>query len=251
MEDLMVVDVVDQRSRLAKELLEQECETITLKEYLDLSSDRAAKIILSVSSKLQVDDVDNIAQGSKVFYFFLDGKSAEKLRAKGCECVPILRLPLFGQENSYLTAEGSLKYIIDNTDKCLRDMTFGVIGWGKLAKAMAEVLQKFGSKIIVITCSREDKNPTVVGYRHVSWKECDYTQFDCIINTAPSRLFEVNPPVKKGVFVLELASKVYPFDYDEWSKTDVNYLIASSVPSKTCPLSAARLLCDAVLSYSP
>ena len=251
MEDLMVVDVVDQRSRLAKELLEQECETITLKEYLDLSSDRAAKIILSVSSKLQVDDVDNIAQGSKVFYFFIDGKVEERLTAKGCECVPILRLPFFGQENSYLTAEGSLKYIIDNTDKCLRDTTFGVIGWGKLAKAMAEVLQKFGSQIIVITCSREDKNPTVVGYRNVSWKECDYTQFDCIINTVPSGLFEVNPPVKKGVFVLELASKVYPFDYDEWTKTGVNYLIASSVPSKTCPLSAARLLCDAVLTYSP
>ena len=251
MNRLMVVDVVDQRSRLTKETLESECETITLKEYLYKASDRVANIILSVSSKLEDGDTDKIAAGSKVFYFFLDGRAAERLTAKGCECVSILGLPLFGQENSYLTAEGSLKYIIDNTDKCLRDMTFGVIGWGKLAKAMAEVLQKFGSKIIVINCSREDKNPTVVGYSHVSWKECDYTQFDCIINTAPSRLFEVNPTVKKGVFVLELASKVYPFDYDEWSKAGVNYLIASSVPSKTCPLSAARLLCDAVLSYSP
>ena len=247
----MVVDVVHQRSRLAKELLEQECETMTLGEYLGFGCKEAANIILSVSSKLGDGDTEKIAIGSKVFYFFLDDGTAEKLRAKGCECVPILSLPLFGKENSYLTAEGSLKYIIDNTDKCLRDTTFGVIGWGKLAKAMADVLQKLGSKITVITCSREDKNPTVVGYRHVSWKECDYTQFDCIINTVPSRLFEVNPPVKKGVFVLELASKVYPFDYDDWSNKGVNYLIASSVPSKTCPLSAARLLCDAVSSYSP
>ncbi|MGN0771544.1 MAG: hypothetical protein ACI4MI_03040 [Christensenellales bacterium] len=251
MNNVMVVDVVDERSRLALQILQEKYETLTLGQYLDLPERKPCNMILSVPSVLDEKAVAKVAPNSRIFYFFMGAETRDILTEKGCECINVLKVQRFVDVNSYLTAEGSLEYIIQNTDKCIRDMTFGVIGWGNLAKAMVKLLGKFESRAIVLTRSKEEKKQTVIsGREYMPFDECDYTQFDCIINTVPYRLFEKNPPVDHDVFVLELASKIYPFDYDDFKDKGIRYMIASSVPSKTAPRSAAQLLCDVALSLS-
>ncbi len=242
---MIVVDCCDQRNILLLEMLGSGGKNaMSLDEYTVRGYRENIDLALGVGSKLTQAQIELVGEESRVFYFVYD----ESLDELDCQKVRLLSLPSFVTANSYLTAEGALGLIITHTDRALCDMDVGVIGWGYLAKECAKVIGALSNSLTVMARSNSARQEaTSQGYMAVDIGD-ELGEFDVIVNTVPAKIFG-QPKLKEGAFVIELASKIYPFDYEKLGKENVDYLIAKAVPSKLSSKSAARILMETIISY--
>lgn len=242
---MIVVDCCEQRNICLLDMLtSRDIDAISLEKFARRDCKKDVELVLGVGTNLTDKQISLIGKGSKVFYF-VGNKSIDKIPTKK---ICLMNMPSFVQANSYLTAEGALGYIITHTDFSLLDAHVCVTGWGYLAKECAKVLGKMSKNLTVMARSEKARKQAVEwGYKSVDISD-DMREFDVIVNTIPAKIFS-SPQLNRNVFIIELASKIYPFDYEELGRANVNYLIAKAVPSQLSSISAARVLMDAIISY--
>ncbi len=152
--------------------------------------------------------------------------------------------------NSILTAEGALMHAIEATDLALADLSILILGYGHLGKALYRVFSPFNHNLTYAVRSPKDRAELkFLGCRALTIKEAerDMSKYDLIINTIPAELFEAQPELNPNCVILELASKVYPFDYYKLSGQGLPYRILGSLPSKVAKVSASNLLLYTIL----
>ncbi len=241
---MIVVDCCEQRNMLLLDLLQESGRVaMSLEEYMERGHRCDIDLVLAVGSKLPLQLSSLVERKSRVFYL-VNNEGLDRLE---CSKIHLLKVPSFVTANSYLTAEGALGLVITNTDIALKDANVCVTGWGYLAKECVKMIGKLSGSLTVMARSRTAREQAKqLGYRAVDISD-ELSEFDIIINTIPAKIFG-EPKLKQGVFILELASKIYPFDYDDFGE-NVRYLIAKAVPSKMSSRSAARLLMDTIIAY--
>ena len=254
MKKVFVVDQLDNRNKIvAKLLIDNNFTCISLEDFRRKEPDLIHHIfVLAPSTKLDEDDISKIPCESTVFYFLLDNARVLSLKQKKCDLICVMKNALYVAENSKLTAEGALKYVIENTDLSLEHQNILVLGYGNLGKALANILGKLSLNFHIATANNDELElARSKGYSAINIHDTmfDLASFDTVINTIPAKIFEDNITLKANAYVLELASNIYPFDYTSPMFEHIKYTIAKGVPGVTSKLSSGKLLFDTILAY--
>jgi hypothetical protein len=141
-------------------------------------------------------------------------------------------------ENAKITAHGALGRMLTETGRDVSELTVGIIGYGRIGSALAELLLFLGAGVRIYSENRE--KITMLAEAGALVEElsagADFSGLDIIINTAPETLIPeetVGKLIDGGTHLIELASgKNY---------SDERVVRMASIPDKMYPLSAGRL----------
>ena len=149
----------------------------------------------------------------------------------------------FLMENAIISARGAIGYLLTNFTRDIADLKIGIIGYGRIGRALLRYLICLGSSPILYTKRQEvamELGSSGVDCRVIG-DECDTGGLDILINTSPTAGISIDDldPVTK---IIDLASG-RPFP----SSDRVTKL--SSIPDAMYPLTAGRLYAEGILRF--
>ena len=155
-------------------------------------------------------------------------------------------------ENAWLTAEGAICAAMNESRASLKDCHCLVIGWGRIGKALTELL--IGMRARVTVASRTEKGRNGAAERGA---ECASTYRmaeavrgkQIIFNTAPERVLDENALryAEPDAMIIDLASAPFGVDIEAARRQNLRAWREPRLPGRYCPFSAARALLQAII----
>jgi len=147
--------------------------------------------------------------------------------------------------NSIPTAEGTLYYIMENTETTIHGANIHVIGAGRCGETLAKTLKGLGAKVSI-----SSRNPALVarlfesGISVVKTDEETLRQADVIINTVPALMLGIDElqHVKKDVYIADIASAPGGVDFEYAEKRGIKAELLPALPGIVAPKTAASYL---------
>lgn len=181
------------------------------------------------------------------------GASSNKLREiaknSGHILKEIMEYDSVAIPNARLTAEGTLAYLMNHSKVSLENISVSVFGYGRVGRAVADLLNTSGSHVVVF-CRHEDDirhaREKGLDARYYSGIEAILPKTDYLINTVPAVVVDekvlscMNP---KGL-VVDLASIPGGVDLESAEKYKIKSVMLPGIPGKYAPVSAGKILAN-------
>lgn len=173
----------------------------------------------------------------------------------GCKCnvTDLMKDAVFKRNNALLTAQGTLRVLLDNTESYIIGKKALIIGFGDVAETLADLLSKNGLRVHI-----KGRNKTklitasMLGYEvsELSKDENRLEAYDFIFGSVPSNVLTERDieSIRDEVIYFELASYPFTADVNLFSKHGKRYVSGSALPGRYLPLASAELIADFVLS---
>lgn len=230
------LDLSDKRLREVKVMLEKQGYKIfDFEEKLGeiLNTDIC---VVSPAYRWKRDILGTLKEGTAVFGGAVPQElSKEKERVNYTN---VMEEERFVVKNAKLTAEAFLVDFIMHTDKSLFEQRILILGNGRVAKAVWQVLRDLH---ISFDCAMRDEKERFMS-ELLAEKSFDIKEiksflknYDSVVNTIPFPLFENDDEFKKGAVVFELASRNCLKE-----ATHTKYILCPSLPAKYMPVSAGK-----------
>lgn len=242
-EELLSMDTVEMCPTLEETV--KECKVVV--GPLPLSSDRKR-----ISAPFGRNDVT-----LEEFIECLDGKKLiagniiikDELEEKGIESIDLFRREEFTVLNTIATAEGTIQLAMEETSRTVHGSNVLVMGFGRIGKVLANMLDGIGAKVYCE--ARKDEDIAWIkayGYEpiHLNNLDNELGKFDIIVNTIPFQILDANRVklLKKDVVVVDLASNPGGIDRNAAKENNVKVVWALSLPVKVAPLTSAEFIRD-------
>ena len=205
---------------------------------------RDNKKIYSSDRKLDiyVDELFGIVNANQ---FIIGGNIPEQYVSSTHKCIDLLKQEEFVLFNAFLTAQGALALLLENTQDYLQNKKVLVTGFGKVGKAVCRIMKLNGLDVSVSVRKEKDfLDADQLGYNAVCYNEFNeiISDFDYIFSTVPARIFEEHHirDMKKSVVYFELASAPYGCDKSLFEKCDKKYIMGNVLPGRYCAKSWAE-----------
>lgn len=165
-------------------------------------------------------------------------------RLKDYECWDLLMDEEYLAKNAAITAHCAISVAMDALSVTLDGCRVLILGWGRIGKALAKLLQALGAEVTV--ASRDPKSRamlTALGYGAEDPEQLNYElgRYQLIFNTAPARI--LNPDrlfhCRNDCVKIDLAS-TRGIDGDD-------VILARGLPGKCVPESSGKLIARTVL----
>ena len=197
------------------------------------------------------DIMENIASGSVLL---LCGPQFPTERRWDLQYVNLWQDEILLQENAYLTAEGAVAAVISRMNGRLGNAQCLVIGYGRIGRALTEILLNLGAKVTVATRGKAKfARITESGASAVELEQLGDALADAqaVFSTPPSMVVGKNmlERMRKDALIVDLASPPYGVDLDAAAGLGIRAWREPNLPGRYCPLSAARVLYNAVLRW--
>ncbi len=164
--------------------------------------------ILLSETLLRLDD------STAVIGYGMPNEYKEAVKRRGASILDLALDEPFLEENAYITAIGALGHIFTTEERIPEDISFGIVGYGRIGKALLRLLLFTGASVKVYTTHLTT---------HISLSECgvesvytgdkygymyDFSGIDILINTAPKNMAgSMDESTRKDGFrIIELAS---------------------------------------------
>ncbi len=175
----------------------------------------------------------------------LNNSCIEKLEKNNIEYIDILKKESFVKKNAFATAEGTIKIIMDNIITTILDSKIMIIGYGRIGTYLGDMLKNLGADVTV--CARRNEVLDSASQRDlktVNIKDVEkiIQNQDIIVNTVPAIVLDKNilKKVNKNCIIIDVASNPGGIEYMEADKLGIKSIWSLAIPSKYCPLSAAK-----------
>ena len=186
-------------------------------------------------------------KGVTVFAGAADDESKRLITARGAVLIDYCECEYFASENAELTAEAAMTVYTGASAASFKHAKALVAGFGRIGKALAFRMRAFGADVTV--SARKIKDIELIcayGCKPIETAAIR-GEYDVIFNTIPAPVFtrDITDRTKTDYYI-ELASE--PFGIDgkaAWSGCK-KVIRASGLPGKVLPVSAGRLIADAV-----
>jgi len=157
----------------------------------------------------------------------------------------------FQIKNAVPTAEGAIAIAISSLDITLANARCAVVGYGRIGRTLAIRLKSLESNVTCIARSGKD----------LAWAECDgcntirlreydpqNQNFDVIFNTVPQMIFngEKLKNLSNNTLIIDLATAGCGVDTAEAEKIGLKTIKALSLPGKTSPFTAGKIIFESV-----
>ena len=190
---------------------------------------------------------ERLSSGDALVCYGLPREIKSKLVLRGAAVADLSGDEEFLEDNAALTAIGAVGRILTEQIKAPRDLSVGVIGYGRIGRKTVDHLAYLGARIRVFTSktelARELSMLGISGLDSLSLEgagEDVFSGLDILINTAPAMLVPISARnALASVRVIELASGV---NFPE----GITYERFASIPAEMYPKSAGMALGAAV-----
>jgi len=181
------------------------------------------------------------------------GASSKELRriaeSSGHILKEIMEIDSVAIPNARLTAEGTVAYIMDHSLASLSEISVAVFGYGRVGKAVAELLLSAGNHVVVFSRNEEDLRhgrEKGIDTRYYSGIGAVLPKTDYLINTVPAMIIDdsVLKVMNRNGMILDLASIPGGVDMDAAEKYKIKSVMLPGVPGKYAPVSAGKILAD-------
>lgn len=152
----------------------------------------------------------------------------------------------FVTENSYISDEALIAYMIIDNMISLSNSQILILGYGHCGRDLASKLEKFNAKISI--SNRNDHYHQEVvkqGYRYIRLDELTLNDYDFIINTIPCNILtdELLTTKDEACQIYDIASKPYGLNKE---KRRTDYHLLKQLPTKYAYQSSAKALYQAI-----
>ena len=170
---------------------------------------------------------------------------------KGIHCIDLLEQEELAVLNAIPTAEGAIQAAMENMKVTLHDSNALILGFGRIGKILARMLQGIGANVFVAARKPSDFAwMKSYGYQPVAYSQLDHQleQADVVFNTVPHALLGRDhlKQMQKSCMIIELASKPYGVNFDTAKEEGIDVILASSLPGKVAPVTAAKYIKETV-----
>ena len=185
-------------------------------------------------------------EGSLVSAYGLPDGLREALAERGAHVLDLSRDEEFLLANGELTAEAVLGILLTTEPRAPRDLSVGVVGYGRIGRRITGLLLYLGADVRVYT-SRDGVRLELCEFgvaSRMSLSDADLSGLDILINTAPARIFNSLPERGRGegLRIIDLASG------DNFAE-GVGVEKYPSVPARMFPYSAGRIWYEALVRF--
>ena len=147
--------------------------------------------------------------------------------------------------NSIPTAEGTIYYIMKNTEHTIHDANIHVIGAGRCGETLAKSMRALGANVSI-----SSRNPALVarlfesGIPVIKTDEQTLREADVIINTVPALMLGRNQlqHVKKEAYIADIASAPGGVDFKCAEELGIKAELLPALPGIVAPKTAASYL---------
>lgn len=229
-------------------------EEVLEKSYIIISAIPFSKNGVSINSpfserEINIEDIANCELGKKRIFFA--GSLKENIFDKLSNCfdkvIDVMRSEELTILNTIATAEGTIDIAIKEKEKNLQGSSVLVLGFGRVAKVVAQKFKALGAEI---TCAaRKEKDLAWIktyGYNcmNINFLNERLSNFDIIINTVPEIIIGKRQLkfTKSDVLIIDLASAPGGIDFEEAKKQKKKCIWALGIPGKIAPVSSAEFI---------
>lgn len=158
----------------------------------------------------------------------------------------VLEDETFLLENARLTAEGAVWKAMNTRKKALCYAECMVVGYGRIAKFLTQMLRGIGSRVTVAARSEKARKEAGENSIGISQMQEKIGEMDYVFNTVPFLVLTENVLLhaKKDVVMMELASAPYGIDMHAAERMGMKIHIEGGLPGRYCPMDAAKVWLD-------
>lgn len=197
------------------------------------------------------DVADRLTEKHSVFLGMGQPNFIKQLQAKAGFVCDYFKIEEFTYKNALLTAEGILSIILTKLPVTVFGLKTGIAGYGRIGGFISEMLKNLGAEVTVfarnsLQLTKAEANGLKIA--HLKDMKNRLSEFDCIVNTVPSRIFDEDSirNVNNNCLLIEAASAPYGIDPDACSKHSKTLIKAFSLPGKTAPKSAGIIIGETI-----
>lgn len=203
----------------------------------------------AISDIIKHSEYPKVIIGGNIPKYLINGMSDFPVLFKD-----IMKDKVFVKKNCALTAEGLLKYVIENTFCSIENAKILIAGYGRCGRAIADKLSVLGGHISVYDNDSVQKE----GAKNQGYSFCDINaymdtpaDFNFIINTVPSPVFKA-PFLRKlnrNCVLFDIASAPGGFDSDVCQGLALRVIKCPGIPGKTAPLSSGIAQAESIFDF--
>lgn len=154
----------------------------------------------------------------------------------GYRKLDLLEDPFYTAENAHITACCALQLAMDRLPVVLTGLPVLVIGWGRIGKCLASLLQKLGARVTVAARKETDRAMLhALGYGYIHTEHIDVAPYRLIFNTVPVMLL---PQCPGNALKIDLASQP--------GLGGLDVVWARGLPGRYAPESAGDLIAGTI-----
>ena len=155
-------------------------------------------------------------------------------------------------KNALLTAEGAIEVIMRESPRSIDGLGVLVTGYGRIGRQLSQKLHLLNARVTVAARKKEDliwAEASGLSAVHIKDIGRHAGGFDVIVNTPPSLIIdsEIINLVRKDCLIVDLSSSPFGVDFDYARQNGVKAILASSLPGKSSPYTAAVNIKNAIL----
>lgn len=219
-------------------------KTKVILSSIPLSRDGEHVVAPYAKSNIRLEDFFDLLENKK----FIAGQIEEKIKnRKSIEAYDVLEIEEYAILNAIATAEGAIQIAMEEYPKTLLGSKILVMGFGRIGKILAKMLQGIGAEVYCEARKKEDlAYIKAYGYTPILLDELDKNlpKFDIIFNNIPVLILKEERLnlLKKDVLVIDLASKPGGVDFAYAKAQNIKTIWALGLPGKVAPVSAAEYI---------
>ena len=171
----------------------------------------------------------------------------DELDEKGIQFTDLLKREEFSVLNTIATAEGTIQIAMEETQRTVHGSNVLVMGFGRIGKVLAKMLDGIGAKVYCEARKNEDISwIKAYGYNPIHLNDLNENlgKFDIIINTIPFQILDSErlDLIKKEAVIVDLASNPGGVDRRAAREKGLKVIWALSLPAKVAPLTSAEFI---------
>ncbi|MBU5312772.1 dipicolinate synthase subunit DpsA [Tissierella carlieri] len=243
-----------------------ENNTLEISEKLDLAIKESNIVIgplpcsndntlLNTPLYLEKIIIEEIFKNMTSNQLFIAGKISNEISSiasfYNINTIDLLRREEMAVLNAIPTAEGAIQVAMEELDITIHGANTMVLGFGRIGKVLANMLQGIGANVYV-----EARNYTDLawissyGYipLHLNEVGVYIHEMDVIFNTIPSMVLNEAMLLKlrKESLIVDLASIPGGVDFEKSKELGIKTVWALGLPGKVAPMTAAKIMKDTI-----
>ena len=170
---------------------------------------------------------------------------------RGVKVFDILEREEMAVLNAIPTAEGAIQLALERMKITLHNANALIIGYGRIGKILAKMLQGIGVNVHV--SARKLSDAALLrsyGHSFVPYDELERNlgRMDVIFNTVPQIILDRSNLrfVNKQCVLIDMASRPFGIDFDASKDEKLEVVWAPSLPGKVAPVTAARYMQETI-----
>lgn len=153
--------------------------------------------------------------------------------------------------NAIPTAEGAIQIAMEETDFTIYSSNCYVLGFGRVAKILADRLKSLGANVTCVARKNTDLAwIKALGYSAMHIKDLpdNIMYADIVFNTIPALVVGINilDQARTDSLFIDLASKPGGIDFKAADELGIRTIHALSIPGRVAPNSAANYIKDTI-----